>query len=455
MTIARDSLVRPSSLGAGTKLAKKVRALPAADTSCGWLETLPPLPPARRLEGELDADCAVVGAGFTGLAAARRLTELCPEWRVVVLEAQRAGSGTSGRASGFVVDLTDFATRLRPADRRRYVQLARSGINELRGLVERHRIDCAWDETGWIRAAAGPAGERFLDKMPALYEELEMTYQPLDHAAMVRVTGSSFYRRGLRLPGYPLVHSAALARGLCRVLPASVELYEETPVTAIEGGPPYRLRAAGGSVRAGRLFLAVNGYTPAFGFLAHRIFPLYTFGSLTRVLTPRERELLGGEDEWGILAMDSMGSSVRRTRDQRILIRNTLGYDKGLKVRADRRREIRDEHRKAFRSRFPMLEDVELEFTWACLMGTAHNAQMSFGELRPRLYAAAAYSAAGIAMGTTAGRLLADLAVGLDSEPLRDVRRLPRPTWMPPEPFRSLAGGWLAKRMNAQAGEYL
>jgi len=438
------------------KLGSQIRPLPA-DDSITWVATLPPRTAACPLRSERRVDCAVVGAGFTGLAIARRLIELRPEWRVVVLEAQRTGAGASGRSSGFVVDLTDFAAKMKPQARDRYVALARFGIEHLRELVNKHGIDCAWDETGWLRAAAGERGMRALENLPSIFEELGISYQRLDHQAMATITGSSFYRAGIRLPGYPLVHTASLVHGLADSLPAGVELYEESPVRAIEyaSGCGFKLAAGAGSVVADRLFLATNGYTPALGFLSRRIFPLYTFGSLTRVLTQEQQEALGGESEWGILAMDPMGSTVRRTADQRILIRNTVHYAKGLKIDQSQRRKVLKNHRQAFLARFPLLSQVDFEFTWSGLMGTAHNCQLSFGELEKNLFAAGGYSAAGIAMSQTAGRLLADLAAGLDSDLLHDMFALPNPTWMPPEPFRSLGGGWLAARMDAQAGDRL
>jgi len=437
---------------------KRVRTLPADDATCGWSVPLPAPPPAARLDGDRRVDCAVIGAGYTGLAIARRLSELRPEWRVTILDAQRVADGTSGRASGFVVDLTDVAVRMDPASRARYVDLARSGIEELRRLVEEHGIDCDWDETGWIRGAAGDAGERALDPLPAIYEELGMGYRHLDAEAMAAVTGTRFYRRGIRLLGYPLVQTAALVRGLARALPESIELWEESPVLEIDRGTPHRLavRGEGGrhhTVTADRLFLATNGYTPAIGFLSRRVFPLYTFGSMTRALEGEEQELLGGEREWGILAMDPMGSSVRRTRDQRLLIRNTAHYAKDLRIGDALKARMREAHRKAFLARFPHLAHVEFEYTWSGLMGTSHNNQIHFGQLGRGLFATAGFTGAGIAMGTTAGRLLADLAAGVSSAPLDHVRSLPKPTWMPPEPFRSIGGRWLTARMNAKAEE--
>lgn len=438
------------------RFSRSVRVQPRDDSKCGWTETLPPSTPARCLTGDEEADCVVIGAGLTGLAIARRLAELRADWRIAVVEAQRIGSGASGRASGFVVDLTDAAAKMRPQVRNRYFSLARYGIDLLRNLVRERDIDCSWDETGWIRACAGPAGQRFLNDLPAIYDEMGITYEPLDREAMTAVTGSRFYRQGIRLPGYPLVQAGALVRGLAKVLPEGVELYERSPVTLIEWDGKFRLRTHEGSLVANKLFLATNGYTPALGFLERRIFPLYTFGSLSRRLSAGEQEALGGEPQWGILAMDPMGSTVRRTPDQRILIRNWVHYSKKLQVSDELRRQIHTEcHRKAFLTRFPMLEHVEFEYTWGGLMGTAHNSLISFAEPRPNMYVAAAYTAAGIAMSQTAGRLLADYSLGLDSEPLRNMLALPKPTWMPPEPFRSIGGQWLSQRMNRTAGDFL
>lgn len=424
-------------------------------TLSGWVETLPSAAPARPLDAHIEVDSAIIGAGLTGVAIARRLAELRPDWRIAVFDAQRIGASASGRASGFVVDLTDVAARLPDPARRSYVRLARFGIDLLRRLVQEHDIDCDWDETGWIRAAAGPAGEEALAALPALYRQLEIDFLELDAEAMHRITGSRFYRKGIRLPGYPLVQTAALTRELARILPANVEIYEGTEIRAIVRQTPYLLRSERATVDAQRLFIATNGYTPALGFLKQRIFPVYTFGSFTSSLTAEQQQRLGGESEWGVLAMDPMGSTVRRTRDQRILIRNTMSYRKNLVVSDAEMDQVRGEHRKAFLARFPMLEEVGFEYTWAGLMGAAHNSQISFGRLGHELYAAAAYSAAGIAMSQTAGTLIAELALGVDSELLRCFERLPRPTWMPPEPFRSWGGGFLARRMNRRAGRYL
>jgi glycine/D-amino acid oxidase-like deaminating enzyme len=432
-----------------------VRTLPASDRHCGWLEILPPPPPPRRLVTAERADCAVIGAGFTGLAVARRLAEVRPGWRVIVLDAERAGAGASGRSSGFVVDRAHFIARMEPATSRRYLRLCRFGIDRLREAVRAHGIECDWDESGWLHAAAGDEGAVALPTLRAWLESLGEPFEWLDAAGLARVTGTSHYRAGIRLPGSVLVQPAALARGLAAALPPGVDLFEESPVRAIDRGDRFRLAAGAGTVDADRLFLAANGCTPALGFLGRRVLPLFTFGSLTRPLTPTEQEALGGEREWGLLAEDPMGSSVRRTRDQRILIRNTVHYTTRLAVDDALRLAARALHRVAFLARFPTLRHVGFTHTWGGIMGCSPNRGHSFGELDEGLFAAAGYTGAGIAMGTTAGTLLADLAAGEGSVLLDAMLSLPEPTRLPPQPLLGIGARWRAGRMNASASETL
>jgi len=444
--------------------------LPHDDQDAGWLALLPPPPPPRPLLGEQRVGSAVVGAGLTGLATARRLAELRPGEPVAVVEAQRIGFGASGRNAGFVVDLTDFAACMEASDRARYLRVARFGSECLRELVSRHAIECDWDESGYLRAAAGDEGLRQLARWPARLEAAGVSHGWLDAEATAALTGTRFYRAAIHLPGTVTVQPGALVRGLARSLPAEVTVFEASPVRGIRrqrpglgpsgngrGGSPapaggFRVEAGGGAVLCDRLFLAANGYSPGLGYLRRRAAPRFSFASLTRVLTGAEQTALGGERHWGVLASDPSGSTVRRTRDQRILIRNTFHYTPWPAVRPRVRRAAGERHRAALAARFPRLREVPFDYTWSGLYATSGNGQPYFGELAPGLFTAAVFNFAGIAMGTAAGRLLADLALGADSPPLTDLRLLPLPTWLPPEPLRSLQGWRSLARHNERAG---
>lgn len=432
--------------------------LPHDDMDAGWLALLPPPPPPRPLLGEERVGSVVVGAGLTGLAVARRLAELRPGEPAAVVEAQRIGFGASGRNAGFVVELTDFAACMAAPDRARYLRVARCGLECLRELVGRHAIECDWDESGFLRAAAGAEGLRQLARWPARLAAAGVCHRRLDAEATAALTGTRFYRAAIHLPGTVTVQPAALARGLARSLPAEVTVFEASPVRAIRRQRPaggFRIEAAGGALLCDRLFLAANGYTPGLGFLRHRAAPRFSFASLTRVLTGAEQADLGGERHWGVLASDPSGSTVRRTRDQRILIRNTFHYSPSPAVRPRVRRAAGRRHRAALAARFPGLREVPFDYTWSGLYATSGNGQPYFGELAPGLFTAAVFNFAGIAMGTAAGRLLADLALGESSPALTDLRQLPLPSWLPPEPLRSLHAWRDVARQNARAGAYL
>ena len=429
----------------------KIATIPREPDDCGWTNVLPERRVGRRLDADRTVDVVILGAGLCGLAAARRLHELDPGLEVVVIDAQGVGRGTSGRASGFLVGETDTATALPQAAGEGYLRQSRIGIESLRRVTREAGIDCDWDDTGWLRAAAGAAGEKTLEGLVPKLESLGAECRRLDADGLFEISGSRFYRRGVRVVGAPLVNAGKLIRGLADHLPSAVTLYEESPVSAIEPGSPHRLHAPGGTLRCRHLVIAANGYAPAVGFFKSRIFPLFTFGSLTRPLSEEEQRQLGGEREWGLLAMDPMGSSVRRTRDQRILIRNTAYYDRRLRVPERRRQVALDNHRSAFDRRFPDLAGLEFESTWAGLLGSVHNAMPSFGILAPRMVGAGGFTGAGMALGTAAGIALAEATLGQRSTAVRDFERLPPATWMPPEPFRSIGGGFLTHRLNAKA----
>ena len=432
----------------------RARRFPAIDDACGWTALLPPLPAAQRLQGIEHADCAVVGAGFTGLAVARRLATLRPEWRIALIDAQRVGGGASGRNSGFVVDLPHYIPARGVEGNARLLRLGRAGLARLRALVGAHAIDCDWTERGRLHGAATEVGMRALETFFAGADALGEPYQRLDRDGVAALTGTPYYRAGARTPGSAMVQPAALARGLARALPPNVALFEESAVRAIRSTGGFALDGDDGALNAARLFVATNGFTPALGLLRDRVFPLFTFGSLTRPLTAAEAAAVGGEPVWGLVSETPMGTTLRRLPDGRLLVRNTVRYRPNLRGDAALYRRVRELHRRAFRARFPMLDAVEFEYTWGGVMGVTFNGAQFFGALEPQLFVAAAYNGVGIAMGTISGELLADLALGADSSLLADMRGLPGPDWIPPEPALGIGvRATLAYRAKQATGE--
>ncbi len=417
----------------GTRASRK---LPHDGVTNGWYATLPAPPPPRTIGGTIDADWAVIGAGACGLAFARRLGELRPSDRVVVVEAMRVGYGTSGRNAGFMLFHHSHGGVKDLAAGRRNDRLFAAGFTYLRDTVREHQIQCDWSDWGQIYVAASPEGEAHLAAVAAGFDALDVPNERLERDAIAAITGTRFYSGGVRLQGAALVQPAAMMRGLGATLPPGVTLYEESPVTALHaenGG--FRLVCPEGDVRARKLVLANHVFAEEMGFARHRVAPIATFASLTRPLEPEELREVGSEGQFGLLPASPNGSTVRLTLDGRILMRNTLRYA-GTKRFGDAMiAEAARTHRESVRARWPALGEVPFIATWGGIMGFTRNEGGVFGELHDRLYAVLTTDAAPMTRGTALGKLLAEQICGVESEALRIVQSVPMAARLPPEPF--------------------
>jgi len=419
--------------------------LPHDDSSCGWYAALPQQPACKRLHGEQRADYAVIGAGFAGLAAARRLGELLPDKRIIQVDAQRVGQGASGRNSGFVIDLPHkFALDPPdPAHKQRLRSLHRAAIAQLQGLIERHGIDCQWSHAGKYQGAVGQRGLAYLQHFEQLLKNLGEPFRLVERDELAQVLGNAYYSRAIFTPGCYLMQPAALVTGLAHSLPENVELLEESPITGLQrdGHGGWLLQGSQGTIRTEQLLLGTSIFTQEFGYLRNRLLPVMTFASWTRPLSDAELAAYGGQLDWGLTPADHAGTTVRMTQDRRLIIRNTYKHvPKYGKSTSDGMREsVRADHRKAFLARFPQLADVPFSHTWGGVYAISRNFTNFFGELEPGVFASACDNGVGAAWGTISGTLLAEMAVGSDSAQLRDIQAVTgMPSLNPPEPFLGL-----------------
>ena len=415
----------------------------------GWYAQLPA--PAQRLAGEQTADWVVVGAGYTGLAAARRLAEHRPGERILLLEALRVGLGASGRNSGFAIDLPHSVNGYGEDDHRLY-RLCGAGVALLREAVEAGQIDCQWSERGKLHCALERSGLRELDALCAELDRLGAPYERLDGAALEARIGTPFYRAAVHTPGTALMQPAALTRGLAATLPETVEFFEETPLSAVEPGRPVRLATPNATIRAGRVLLATNHPMMALAGLDKRLFPVSTFASLTRPLTVAEQAALGGEADWGVIPGQRMGTTMRYIQDRRLLIRNLFRYTPNFLAGEAAWRRIQAQHRRSFEARFPMLGAVPFEHSWSGALSMAQNGNGFFGQAGEGVLASLGCNGTGVGKGTIFGAMLADYAVGAGSDLLDDMLALPGPSRLPPRPIMNLAAPFVINRRQRLAG---
>ncbi|MEE8274868.1 MAG: FAD-binding oxidoreductase, partial [Alphaproteobacteria bacterium] len=227
-------------------------------------------------------------------------------------------------------------------------------------------------------------------------------------------------------------------RGLAATMPSNVEVFEESPVTRVTLGAPVRVECAEGTITTPNLLLATNAYTTALGFLDGEVFPMLACASLSRPLTEAEQAAMPGAREWALTPGVSMGSTVRRTRGQRILFRNVVRHAGDFRIDDGFRRRLRTTHQKRLAKRFPAFADLELEQTWGGVICMTRNKQGVFGRLAPGVFASGAYNGVGIARGTISGALLAEYAAGGGSALIDDAKALAGPNRLPPKPALTL-----------------
>lgn len=425
---------------------------------CGWTALAPGLTPFRSLDADATADCVVIGAGFTGLAIARRLAELRPEARVVLVDAKRVTGGASSRNSGFAVanEGPGHAQLHTEQGRASYFtmnRIDRYGVSSLRDLVQQHGIEAQWEDTPSIHAAHDPRNYKRLQRHVDAFHQLGINARLVEGPELKARLGTDFYGLGVETSGGALLQPAMMAQALAAHLPRSVEVFENTAISSLrhlDGG--WVMTANGHTLRARQVFVAVNAFFPRLRLKQRRVFPLALTASLTRPLKPEEERAIGNPASWGILSPRSLGATMRLTRDRRLLIRNTAEFLAGG-VRPEALAARKRQHADGLRKRFAFLDEGDIDFTWSGTICISRNGKPVFEENQPGLYLCGGYNASGVSRGTAMGRLIAEYATGQDSERLSDALNLIKPTRLPPRPFLDLgvkARVWMERQTAAR-----
>lgn len=419
-----------------------VRKLPVDPGLAGWRELLGPAPEPKALDGSMTADWVVIGAGFAGLAAARRLSQLCPSDRVVVLEARRVAEGPAGRNSGFMIDLPhDLASsdysgaldkdRVLTDDNRFAIDFAAEMAAEF------DLGPGAFLRSGKINGAATAKGDQHNQDYARHLDAMGEPSEWQDGAAMRALTGTGYYRSGLFTPGTAMIQPAAFVQGVAAGLRSNrLHIFEDSPVTELTHKGAWHVTTPKGSVIAPKVILAVNGHLNSFGFLRGTLMHVFTYASMTRALSPKEVACLGGKPVWNITPADPMGTTVRRISGQggdRIVVRNRFTFDPGLEVDDARIAAVAKDHDRAFSARFPMLQGVDMQYRWGGRLCLSRNSVSVVRELEEGLYSACCQNGLGTTRGTLSGILAADLATGTRSERLDRAMKAPMPLRLPPD----------------------
>ena len=430
-----------------------------------WNELLPERKPLPSLSSNLTSDWLIVGAGFAGLSAARRVQQEAPNDSIVILDAQGLASGPAGRNSGFMIDLPhdlasdDYGGQIE--NDRETITQNRYAINFAKETVEALQLpkEC-FKEIGKINGAATAKGMRHNHDYAKHLSKLGEKYEYLDANSMKDITGTNYYKGGLFTPGTVMIQPALYIRALGeKILSNRVRLYESSPVEELNKvGSDWQAKTPKGVITASKVILAVNGNIENFGYFKNSLLHVYTYGSITQKLTPEEIKTLGGRKEWGLTPADPLGSTVRRicgTGGDRIVIRNRFTYEPKMSPGKSVIEKVYRTHIKSFSDRFPMLKDIKLMQTWGGHLTLSRNNVAAFGELKPGLFSACCQNGLGTVKGTLHGLAAADLAMGKKTALVEQLLNNPLPKKLPFKPLTKIAVSSRIKLGELLAGKEL
>lgn len=432
-----------------------------------WLETCgDDLTPRPSMDGSIDVDVAIMGAGFSGLWTAYYLLKKDPSLKIALLEREIAGFGASGRngaicSSGFPIGLNLIEER-HGYDASRGVQIAMfNAVDNIERFSIDEQVDIEWTKGGRLSLALGKHQLPAINQSMKMYEKFGFgdRFELLDEvqtAERVTVAGAV---GALYAADAATDHPGKLVRGLARVVERmGATIYEQTPVTDFTTGAYPALHTAHGHARAKTIVLCGESYLPQLKKTHRAVLPAYSLITLTEPLSDADWQQIGWESREGLSSMSFMVTYLSKTSDGRILFGGRgapYHFGSSIKDEYDRHAPTHQRLQATFRKWFPALKDVKFTHSWGGSLGWSRDwmPTMTY-DPRENLGMAGAYTGTGMATSNLAGQLLSDQILNLDT----DLTHLPmahhKPRSWEPEPLRFLGARFVQRgfeRLDAKA----
>ncbi|WP_221794098.1 NAD(P)/FAD-dependent oxidoreductase [Oceanobacter mangrovi] len=362
------------------------------------------------LQGAVEADVCVIGAGFTGLSTALHLAER--GFSVVVLEAGKVGFGASGRNGGQIVhsysrDMDFIERHYGKQTATAMGRMAFEGGQIIRRLVKQYDIQCDLKDGG-IFAACNRKQMHELEEKKALWEKHGNQHlQMLGKKDLEDYVGTERYEGALLDHSGGHLHPLNLARGeALAVEKLGGRIFEQSEVTSIVEGEPAVVKTANGQVTAKYVMVAGNAYMT--GLLPQQEQKSMPCG--TQIITT---EVLSKELQRELLPKDNCVEDCNYLLDYfRISGEGRLIYGGGVTYGAREPDKIEALIRPKMLKTFPQLKNVKVDYAWTGNFLLTLMRLPQFGRIGNNIYYAQGYSGHGVTSTHLAGELIASAIQG-------------------------------------------
>ncbi len=373
--------------------------------SCQELEAFP------ALEGDINCDVCIIGAGYTGLSAALHLAE--KNYDVVLLDAHRISWGASGRNGGQLgigqrVEQSKLEKMVGLDAAKDLWQLGLEANQLVRDLIKQHKIECDL-KSGVIHANHRKRythhSQREVDHLQSVYGYDKSRF--INEKEIREMLGTQAYFSGTLDTSAAHLHPLNFALGLARAaIKAGIRIFEKTEVTDISRSDPAIVTSAHGKVSAKFVLVACNGYL---GMLekkiAARVMPINNFILATEPLSDdKAAELI--RDDVAVADSKFVLNYYRLSADKRLLFGGGENY--GYHFPPD----IKAFVRKPMLEIYPQLKNVKIDYGWGGTLAITMNRLPYIKRLAPNILNAGGYSGEGLGMGTFAGYMMAQAIDG-------------------------------------------
>ena len=235
------------------------------------------------------------------------------------------------------------------------------------------------------------------------------------------------------------MHPGKLARAMVDKLPENVQLFENTQLISWKKiNDKISCKFSNFQIQADKIIFCTNGFLRSIGVKKNYSFPITLTASMTRSLNKNEFESIGSPKEWGVLPVRPMGATVRLTKDNKILIRNTaeLRNPEFMTIK-DLKKRVKL-HNLGISKRFPELPKNIIESSWSGIVCRSGNSSQIFEKIDEHIYVAGCYNGSGIGVGTLFGEQIGLMALNQDSEEIKTIQDRLKPNWLPPQPILNI-----------------